>query len=77
MSAIKLIVIGASWGGLSALSKILSALPAGFAVPIVLVQHRAKHADNLLASLLQDCTSLPAFLVELRNPSLEDTCDSK
>ena len=68
MSDIKLIVIGASWGGLSALSRILSEMPSGFEVPMILVQHRAKHADNLLAALLQDCTKLKVVDVEDKEP---------
>ena len=37
----ELIVIGASWGGLQALEKLLGALPGGFPTPIVIAQHRA------------------------------------
>ena len=36
-----LIVIGSSWGGLHAIEVVLSALPAGFATPIAIAQHRA------------------------------------
>lgn len=68
MSDIKLIVIGASWGGLSALSRIFKAMPDDFKVPIIVVQHRAKHADNLLANLLQDCTGLRVVDVEDKEP---------
>jgi two-component system, chemotaxis family, protein-glutamate methylesterase/glutaminase len=49
----ELIVIGASWGGLHALSRILSDLPAEVDLPIVIAQHR--HADSpegALAELL-------------------------
>jgi two-component system chemotaxis response regulator CheB len=37
----ELIVIGASWGGLSALEQVLGGLPDGFATPIAIAQHRA------------------------------------
>jgi two-component system, chemotaxis family, protein-glutamate methylesterase/glutaminase len=49
-----LIVIGASWGGLRAVGRVLSDLPADVEVPIVVAQHR--HPDSLegtLAQLLQ------------------------
>jgi two-component system, chemotaxis family, protein-glutamate methylesterase/glutaminase len=49
----ELIVIGASWGGLHALSRILSDLPAEVDLPIVIAQHR--HPDSpegALAELL-------------------------
>lgn len=64
MSEISLIVVGASWGGLAALSHLIAALPGDFSVPIAVVQHRSKHADNLLAGLLQDVTSLRVVDVE-------------
>ena len=68
MSDIKLIVMGASWGGLSALTRIFSSMPADFKIPIIVVQHRAKHADNLLATLLQDCTPLRVVDAEDKEP---------
>lgn len=39
--SVELIVIGASWGGLSALESVLGGLPEDFATPIVIAQHRA------------------------------------
>jgi two-component system chemotaxis response regulator CheB len=47
------IVIGASAGGLFALSVILEQLPADFSVPIVVVQHRSKDHKDLLEEVLQ------------------------
>ena len=61
-------VIGASWGGLNALSRLFAAMPEEFGVPIVVVQHRSRHADNLLASLLQDVTPLRVVDVEDKEP---------
>ena len=58
------VVIGASWGGLAAMTRVISELPAGFDVPVVIVQHRSRHADNLLAGLLQDATALSVVDVE-------------
>ena len=47
------IVIGASAGGLLALSGILETLPAGFPLPVVVIQHRAKDERSLLGEVLQ------------------------
>jgi two-component system chemotaxis response regulator CheB len=46
MNPYDLIAIGSSWGGLSALEQLLSALPAGFATPIVIAQHRAPDSGS-------------------------------
>ena len=53
-----LIVIGASLGGLRAVSTLLGELPAGFPVPVALVQHRAVTPDSGLEVILQDRTAL-------------------
>ena len=68
MSSISIVVIGASWGGLAALSQLVAALPGNFKVPLAVVQHRSRHADNLLASLLQDVTELRIVDVEDKEP---------
>ena len=60
----EIILAGTSWGGLQALSSLVSALPANFAVPIVLVQHRHRESNSLLSTLLQDRTSLPVYEVD-------------
>ena len=52
MSACELVIIGASWGGLHAVSEILSGLPEDFPAPIVIVQHRQESAEDLLSTLL-------------------------
>jgi two-component system chemotaxis response regulator CheB len=53
----ELIVIGTSWGGLDAVSRLLDALPDEVHQPIVLVQHRsAESEDRGLARLLGDHT---------------------
>src|SRR5438094_2090934 len=64
MTKTSVIVVGASWGGLAAVTRVISDLPADFDVPIVIVQHRSRHADNLLAGLLQDATTLSVVDVE-------------
>ncbi len=48
-----LIVIGASAGALGALSAILPALPAGFALPVLVVVHLPADRKNLMIELLQ------------------------
>lgn len=53
-----IVVIGTSWGGLQALSKIVSGLPDDFPLPICIVQHRSKDSDAILVRLLQDLTKL-------------------
>jgi two-component system chemotaxis response regulator CheB len=59
-----IVAMGTSWGGLSALMKLLGALPAEFPIPIALVQHRSKDSDRLLVQLLQDATPLHVCEVE-------------
>jgi two-component system chemotaxis response regulator CheB len=74
-----IVVIGASWGGLRAVSEILEAMPADFPVPILIVQHRSPDAGDLLAHLLgrhgpltvkeaEDKTSLSAGCVHVAPP---------
>ena len=59
----KLIVIGVSAGGLTALGGVLQSLPADFPVPIAIVQHRARESDAL-AAVLQDTTKLRVCEIE-------------
>ena len=59
-----IVVLGTSWGGLNAVRVILGGLPRGIDVPIVVVQHRHRDSDGLLAELLQDCTPMPVAEVE-------------
>ncbi len=58
MSKYKLIVIGASAGGLSALEKLLTPLPADFGIPIVVVQHVSPHSESYLPTYLNDRAQL-------------------
>jgi two-component system, chemotaxis family, protein-glutamate methylesterase/glutaminase len=44
--------------------KVLGGLPPRFDVPIVIVQHRHRDSDQLLVSLLQECTKLRVLEVE-------------
>ncbi|HVS60063.1 MAG TPA: chemotaxis protein CheB [Gemmatimonadaceae bacterium] len=65
--------IGTSWGGLAAMSKLLGELPADFSLPVVVVQHRSKDSDRLLAELLQDATDLKVSEVEDKEPLMPGT----
>ena len=60
----EIIAIGTSWGGLAAMTKLLGDLPANFSIPIVMVQHRSKDSERLLARLLQDSTELTVCEIE-------------
>jgi two-component system chemotaxis response regulator CheB len=55
----ELVVVGASWGGLHAVSALLDSIPRGLDVPLVIAQHRAaeSHREGL-EDLLQRHTSL-------------------
>lgn len=55
----KLVVIGASLGGLKALAAILGELPAGFKLPIAIVQHRTRDSSDTLRSTFQLGSRLP------------------
>ena len=44
--AYELIVIGASWGGLDAIERLLHDLPDGFRTPIAIAQHRAPDSGS-------------------------------
>lgn len=58
------VVIGASWGALKAFRKILSGLPSTFQLPLILVPHRGRDSEHLLADLLDDCSDMPVSEVE-------------
>ena len=46
------------------MTKLLGGLPAGYPIPIVVVQHRSKDSDMLLVRLLQDTTALNVCEIE-------------
>ncbi|MDZ8052845.1 MAG: chemotaxis protein CheB [Aulosira sp. ZfuVER01] len=54
----ELVAIGASLGGLNALTVLLGSLPKNFSVPIAVAQHRQPHSDDNLSTLLQNYTNL-------------------
>ena len=63
-----LVVVGASWGGLDALTTLVRGLPEDFVVPIVIVQHRGPDAESLLSDLLQQWTSRKVLEPEDKQP---------
>ena len=63
----ELVVVGTSWGGLSALRELIRHLPRTLGVPVVIVPHRHRESDDL-TPLLQDATPLPVREVEDKAP---------
>src|SRR3569833_1650649 len=63
-----MIVIGASLGGLRAISTILSGLDKSWSEPIALVVHRAKDSEDLLTGVLQTRTALQVVEVVDKEP---------
>ena len=57
--AFEIVVIGASYGGLSALQILLPDLSPEFPLPIVIVQHRKKDGDDGLCEYLRKRSRLP------------------
>ena len=63
-----LVVVGASLGGSAALGAILGALTEDFALPIVIVLHRARDPEASLVALLQRTCVLPIEEAEDKAP---------
>jgi two-component system chemotaxis response regulator CheB len=69
--AYELVVMGASWGGLAALERVLAGLPRSFQAPIAVAQHRSPGGGSEgLARLLSAHTELPVVDVEDKQPVL-------
>lgn len=67
--SISLVAIGCSWGGLHALQAVLGGLPATFAVPIAVVQHRGPGAHSTaLVDTLGRAGPLPVSEVIDKDP---------
>ncbi len=60
----RLVVMGASAGGLEALREITGKLPPSFPVPILIVQHLGRHAESHFADVLAMHCGLPVKEVE-------------
>jgi two-component system, chemotaxis family, protein-glutamate methylesterase/glutaminase len=64
-----LVVIGASWGGLTALERVLGALPGDFPIPIAIAQHRSPDGGSAgLAKLLGGHSVLPVVDADDKQP---------
>lgn len=69
MTRYDLIAIGASWGGLDALGRVLGDLPPGFPTPIVIAQHRAADSGSgALGRLLSVRSGLSVSEAEDKDP---------
>jgi two-component system chemotaxis response regulator CheB len=55
----EMVVVGASYGGLSALQVLLADLSPDFPLPLVIAQHRRKDADDGLCEYLRKRSPLP------------------
>jgi two-component system, chemotaxis family, protein-glutamate methylesterase/glutaminase len=64
----KALVIGASAGGVQALSKLLPALPAGFAMPVMIVMHVPPRKGNALVELYEKKCALAVKEAEDKEP---------
>jgi two-component system chemotaxis response regulator CheB len=63
--AVELVAIGASWGGLSAVERVLGSLPADFGAAVVIAQHRRADSDgDRLAQLLRGRCQLEVWDAE-------------
>ncbi len=69
----KAVVIGASAGAVQALLTILPALPASFALPVLVVVHVPPDRDNVLVSLLQAKCRLTVKEAEDKEPLIGGT----
>ena len=69
--AFGIVVVGASWGGLQALTTLVSGFPNGFLMPVVIVQHRSRDSTSALAELLQDVSPLSVCEVEDKAPIVD------
>lgn len=60
----RVLAVGASAGGLKALMALLSALPADFAMPVLVVQHLSPSHRSRSAELIQKCCRLRVHQAE-------------
>jgi two-component system, chemotaxis family, protein-glutamate methylesterase/glutaminase len=63
-TARRIVVIGASAGGIDALRSVLAALPPHFPAPICLVLHTSSEAPGLMADILERVARLPVSMAE-------------
>jgi two-component system, chemotaxis family, protein-glutamate methylesterase/glutaminase len=60
----QLVVVGASLGGMRALTVLLDGLPGDFVIPLTIVQHRSPDAVGGLSRFLQGYSRLPVSEIE-------------
>src|SRR5689334_20005043 len=65
----RLVVVGASAGGIEALSVLVSSLPENFPAPVVLAQHLDPRRRSSLEQILARHTGLPIILVQDEEPA--------
>ena len=70
MTAIDVVAVGASLGGLQAVQTMLRCIPADFGASVVLAQHRRPDPDSMLVSLLAKHCVLPVVEPEDKTPLL-------
>lgn len=58
------IVIGASWGGMSAIIRILSDLPEDYPIPVIVILHRLRNVKSSLIQLVDDKVKINVYEVE-------------
>jgi len=68
MSDLRMVVVGASLGGLGAIETILEGLRADFAPTVVLIQHRMADAESHLVELLGHHSALPVSEPDDKEP---------
>lgn len=59
-----ILAVGASWGGVEALSQLVETIPVGWSTPIVIVQHQHALSGTALERILSRLTSLEVVDVE-------------
>jgi two-component system, chemotaxis family, protein-glutamate methylesterase/glutaminase len=59
-----IVAVAASAGGVTALSRVISGLPQGFPVPVVIVQHLDPRHKTIIAEVLGRRAQLPVRLAE-------------
>ncbi|HWL07192.1 MAG TPA: chemotaxis protein CheB, partial [Planctomicrobium sp.] len=62
------VVIGASAGAIEALSGILTKLPEGFSIPILIVVHLPMDRDNAIVDLFRRKCQIPVWEAEDKGP---------
>lgn len=64
LPAFDVLAIGASWGGVDMLMRLVGELPADWSLPVIIVQHQHPNSGNALERILSKVTSLPVRDVE-------------